>query len=50
VDETTSALVSRFVGQITRRRAELLAILQHAEDVNGNVSMTCRHYGISQPV
>jgi hypothetical protein len=20
------------------------------EDVNGNVSMTCRHYGISQPV
>ena len=27
-----------------------LAILQHAEDVSRNVSMTCRHYGISQPV
>jgi len=27
-----------------------LAILQHAEDVSGNVAMTCRHYVISQPV
>jgi hypothetical protein len=27
-----------------------MAILQHAEDVSGNVAMTCRHYVISQPV
>ena len=27
-----------------------LAILQHTEDASGNVSMTCRHYGINQPI
>jgi transposase-like protein len=30
-----------------RRR---LAILRHAEEVTGNVSMTCRYYGISRQV
>ncbi|WP_372517008.1 helix-turn-helix domain-containing protein, partial [Mycobacterium montefiorense] len=29
-----------------RRR---LAIIQHAEEVSGNVAMTCRYYGISRP-
>ncbi|MEE2852444.1 MAG: IS481 family transposase [Actinomycetota bacterium] len=29
-----------------RRR---LAIIQHAEEVTGNVAMTCRYYGISRP-
>jgi transposase-like protein len=26
-----------------------LAILRHAEEVTGNVSATCRYYGISRP-
>ena len=30
-----------------RRR---LAIIQHAEEVTGNVAMTCRYYGISRTV
>ena len=25
-----------------------LAILRHAEEVTGNVSMTCRYYGITR--
>ena len=29
-----------------RRR---LAIIEHAEEVTGNVAMTCRYYGISRP-
>lgn len=29
-----------------RRR---LAIIQHAEEVTGNVAMTCRYYGVSRP-
>jgi hypothetical protein len=38
---------SRPAPREVRRR---LPILQHAEDVSGNVPMTCRHHGISQPV
>jgi transposase-like protein len=30
--------------QVRRR----LAVLRHAEQVTGNVAMTCRYYGISQ--
>ena len=33
--------------QQVRRR---LAIIQHAEQVTGNVAMTCRYYGISRQV
>ena len=36
--------------QSAREVRRRLAILQHVEDVSGNVSMACRHYGISQPV
>jgi hypothetical protein len=30
--------------QVRRR----LAILNHAEEVTGNVAMTCRYYGVSR--
>ena len=32
--------------QVKRR----LAIMRHAEEVTGNVAMTCRYYGISRQV
>jgi hypothetical protein len=34
--------------QLSREVRRRLAILQHAEEVTGNVSMTCRYYGISR--
>ncbi|WP_161808167.1 helix-turn-helix domain-containing protein [Mycobacterium intracellulare] len=32
------------------RRANRLAVLQHAEEVSGNVAATCRYYDISRNV
>jgi transposase-like protein len=31
-----------------RQIRQRLAILQHAEEVTGNVAMTCRYYGITR--
>jgi transposase len=33
-----------------RKVRHRLAVLRHAEEVSGNVSMTCRYYGISRPM
>jgi transposase InsO family protein len=35
--------------QLPREVRRRLAIIQHAEEVTGNVAMTCRYYGISRP-
>ena len=34
--------------QLLRQAKRRLAILQHAEEVTGNVAATCRYYGISR--
>jgi hypothetical protein len=34
--------------QLLRQAKRRLAILQHAEEVTGNVAQTCRYYGISR--
>lgn len=34
--------------EMDRRAARGLAIIRHAEQVTGNVSKTCRYYGISR--
>src|SRR4051794_24491474 len=34
--------------QLVRQARRRLAILQHAEEVTGNVAPTCRYYGISR--
>jgi transposase-like protein len=36
--------------QLPREVRRRLAIIRHAEEVTGNVAMTCRYYGISRPV
>ena len=36
--------------ELTRRAKRRLAILRHAEEVTGNVALTCRYYGISRQV
>ncbi|MFL6098590.1 MAG: IS481 family transposase [Actinomycetales bacterium] len=36
--------------QLPREVRHRLAVLQHAEEVTGNVSMTCRYFGISRQV
>ena len=36
--------------QLPRDVRRRLAIIQHAEEVTGNVAMTCRYYGISRQV
>ena len=33
---------------LVRRANRRLAVLQHAEEVSGNVAATCRYYGISR--
>jgi len=33
--------------QLPREVRRRLAIIRHAEEVTGNVAMTCRYYGIS---
>ena len=35
---------------LVRRASRRLAVLQHAEEVSGNVAATCRYYGISRNV
>ena len=35
--------------QLDRQIRHRLAVLRHAEEVTGNVAMTCRYYGISRP-
>ena len=34
--------------EIRRNAARRLAILRHAEEVTGNVALTCRYYGITR--
>jgi hypothetical protein len=34
--------------QLARMAKRRLAILHHAEEITGNVSLTCRYYGISR--
>src|ERR687891_1229909 len=34
--------------ELARRAKRRLAIINHAEEVTGNVAMTCRYYGISR--
>jgi transposase InsO family protein len=34
--------------ELTRRAKRRLAILRHAEEITGNVALTCRYYGISR--
>lgn len=34
--------------ELVRQSRRHLAIIQHAEEVTGNVAMTCRYYGISR--
>jgi len=36
--------------QLPREVRRRVAIIQHAEEVTGNVAMTCRYYGISRQV
>jgi hypothetical protein len=36
--------------QLPREVRRRLAIIRHAEEVTGNVAMTCRYYGISRQV
>jgi transposase len=35
--------------QLTRMAKRRLAILRHAEEITGNLSLTCRYYGSSRP-
>jgi transposase-like protein len=34
--------------QLARMAKRRLAILRHAEEITGNVALTCRYYGISR--
>jgi transposase-like protein len=34
--------------ELSRRAKRRLAIIRHAEEVTGNVALTCRYYGISR--
>jgi transposase InsO family protein len=34
--------------ELTRRAKRRLAVLRHAEEITGNVALTCRYYGISR--
>jgi transposase-like protein len=36
--------------QLRRMAKRRLAILRHAEEITGNVALTCRYYGISRQV
>ena len=36
--------------QLARMAKRRLAILRHAEEITGNVALTCRYYGISRQV
>jgi hypothetical protein len=32
--------------ELTRRATRRLAVLRHAEEITGNVALTCRYYGM----
>ncbi len=34
--------------ELDRRAAHRLAVIRHAQEVTGNVSKTCRYYGITR--
>jgi transposase-like protein len=34
--------------ELDKKAAHRLAVLRHAEEVTGNVSLTCRYYGITR--
>ncbi len=34
--------------ELDKNAASRLAIIHHAQEVSGNVAMTCRYYGISR--
>lgn len=34
--------------ELTRNIARRLAIIRHAQEVSGNVALTCRYYGITR--
>jgi transposase-like protein len=36
--------------ELDRSAARRLAIIRHAQEVTGNVALTCRYYGISRQV
>jgi transposase-like protein len=36
--------------ELSRGAARRLAIIRHAQEVSGNVSLTCRYYGISRQI
>jgi hypothetical protein len=36
--------------ELTRRATRRLAVLRHAEEITGNVALTCRYYGISRQI
>jgi hypothetical protein len=36
--------------ELARGAARRLAIIRHAQEVSGNVSLTCRYYGVSRQV
>jgi transposase-like protein len=36
--------------ELSRHAAHRLAIIRHAQELTGNVSKTCRYYGISRQV
>jgi len=44
----TSSEYAWAVWQLERRAIHKLAVLRHAEEVTGNVSATCRCYGVSR--
>ena len=35
--------------EISRNAARRLAIIRHAQEVTGNVALTCRYYGVTRP-
>ena len=35
--------------EISRNAARRLAIIRHAQEVSGNVALTCRYYGVTRP-
>jgi transposase-like protein len=34
--------------ELTRSAARRLAIIRHAQEISGNVALTCRYYGITR--
>lgn len=35
--------------EISRNAARRLAIIRHAQEITGNVALTCRYYGVTRP-